>query len=359
MISNIYMWIKGGAGGAVAIRNASKRDVRGDLRSVVDHGVARYARAVRWWVCLGSMLVMPACTAANPAFETSETAEAGPVSDDGETTTAVAPSTGGGTSSATITTEGAGEATETSDTTGAPTEDLPPRRTELCGFGLFAINELGELHALDPTTGTSMLLLTDRRLASWALATDPATGMLYVSELAAPSTVWRVDPFSLAIEAEPIVVEAMDLDSVARATFDGEGHLWLGTEDTNRFLWLPPTGGRLVGDDTLESFPRGGDMVFVETGCAIVPTLDGTLFDVCFPSLGEPPPPVDVLELPLGSKFTGIAIDASGRMWLGAVDPVYSVIPIDRSQVPWTAEVAVEYDMLMNDLAPVVEPPGC
>lgn len=354
------MDLGGGAGGAVAIRNASERDVRGDLRSVVDHGSARYARAVRWWVCLGSMLVMPACTASNPAFETSETAEAGPVSE-GETTTAIAPSPSGGSSSATstIATEGAGEATETSDTTGAPTEDLPLRRTELCGFDLFAINELGELHALAPVTGTSMLLLTDPRLASWAIATDPATGMLYVSELAAPSTVWRVDPFNLAIEAEPIMVEATELDSVARATFDGEGHLWLGTEDTNRFLWLPPTGGRLVGDDTLESFPRGGDMVFVEPGCAVVPTLDGTLFDVCFPSPGVAPPPVDVLELPLGSKFTGIAIDASGRMWLGAVDPVYSVIPIDRSQVPWRAEIAVEYDMLMNDLAPVVVPPGC
>lgn len=320
---------------------------------------ARYPGVVRSWVCLGSMLVMQACTSTNPAFETSETAEAGPVLE-GETTTVDPPSTTGSTSSvaSTITSEGVGEATETSDTTGAPMEDLPVRPTALCGFDLFAINDLGELHALDPDTGTSMLLLTDPRLASWAAATDPATGMLYVNELAAPSTVWRVDPFSLAIEAEPIMVEAADLDDVARATFDDEGHLWLGTEDTNRFLWLAPTGGRL-GEHTLDSFPRGGDMVFVEPSCAVVPTLDGTIYDVCFPAAGGTPPTVDVLDLPLGSKFTGIAIDASGSMWLGAVDPVYSVIRIDRRQDPWRAVEVVEYDMLMNDLATVVEPPGC
>jgi hypothetical protein len=146
---------------------------------------------------------------------------------------------------------------------------------------------------------------------------------------------------------------------VARATFDDVGNLWLGTDDTHRFLWLPPTGGSLIGDQTFDSFAWGGDMVFVEPTCAVVPTLDGLFYDVCFPAVAGSLPTIPVLDLPVGSQFTGVAIDGSDRLWLSTADPVRMVIRVERGKIPWRVVQLVEYDIQMNDLATAVEPPDC
>lgn len=311
---------------------------------------------------MGSMLAVVGCTSLNPAFEgTAETSGVDP--DGGQTTTADAltTTTGGGT-----TTVGAGTTTidssadsSTSEASGAGVEDLPQWAGELCDFDLLAINELGELYALDPDAEAAELLLVDPRLASWAVATDPATGMLYVNELAAPDTVWRVDPFAPAIEDEPLALEVAELDNLARATVHPvTGHLWLGTDDTHRFLWLPLTGGTLLGDHTVESFAWGGDMVFLDESCAVVPALDGLLYHVCFPSPGGPPPTLAV-DMPVGSQFTGVAIDGLDRMWLSTADPARTLIHIERDGGQWTATTTIFYEMTMNDLATLVDPPGC
>lgn len=322
-------------------------------------------KTVRWIAWLGSMLAVVGCTSPNPAFEgTGETVDVDPDLDADETTsTGTTGTTHGSTHGSTRgdTSAAATEASSTSDASGVGSEDVPPWTGELCEFDLFAINELGDLYALDPDAEAALLLLSDPRIASWALATDSATGMLYASELAAPNTVWRVDPFGAAIEDEPLAIEAMELiNPMARATVHPlSGELWLGTDQTHRFLSLHPTDGTPLTDDTLGSFAWGGDMVFLEDGCAVVPALDGWFYQACFPSpKGRPLPPPPLVQI-LGAQFTGVAIDEADRMWLSTADPANTLILVERDGGQWTATTTISYDMIMNDLAPLIAPPGC
>jgi len=228
---------------------------------------------------MGSMLTGAACTSLNPAFDPTD--ETGKVSsEEGETvgqSTTVTEATQGSTRGETTNvpdSEAMTEAASSGSSSSSSSSGEPPPVLDLCPLDVYAINELGELHGLDPDTGERALVLEDPRLQSWALATDPTTGLLYVNELASPNTMWRVDPFIAEIDAEPVVVMAeVFADDVARATFRGDGQLWIGTEQTHRFVWLPPSGGKIGGDHTLLPFPRGGDMVFLEDECAVVPTL--------------------------------------------------------------------------------------
>jgi hypothetical protein len=305
------------------------------------------------------MLAVVGCTSPNPAFEgTGEASGVDP--DEAQTTTTT------GASTTTTTTGGSSDGSsvdlptsETSETSGVGSEDVPQWAGALCDFDLVAINDLGELYALDPDAEAAELLLVDPRLASWALATDPATGVLYVNEQSAPGTVWRVDPFAPAIEDEPLAVDVAELDNLARATIHPTtGHLWLGTDDTHRFLWLPLTGGSILGDHTVDSFAWGGDMVFLDERCAVVPALDGALYHVCFPGPPGPPPTLTV-DMPPGAQFTGVAIDGQDRMWLSTADPVRTLIHIEREGNQWAAATTVFFEMPMNDLATLVDPPGC
>lgn len=306
---------------------------------------------------MASILAGAACTSLNPAYETSgETTEAG--SDSGETV-------GGGTTTGEATLASTrGEVTDgpDSDATTEPSESSssgePPPAIDLCPFDVYAINELGELHGLDPDTGDLVFLLQDPRLESWAIATDPMTGLVYVNELASPTTMWRVDPFVAEIDAEPVVIEADGLaEEVARATFRGD-ELWIGTEQTHRFVWLPAMGGSVGGDHTLQPFSRGGDMVFLETACAVVPTLDGLLYRACFPDSGLPPPVIPMAAL-LGAQYNGIAVDAEGRVWLSNASPMTQLVQLDLSTEPWVLGPPVDFSMTINDLATVVHPPEC
>lgn len=313
-------------------------------------------------VLVGSMLAGAACTSANPAYDpTGETS--GPLPDDSDTV--------GGAGTTGEITQGStrGEATDAPDPDATSSESSgsssssgdPPPVIDLCPLDVYAINELGELYGLDADSGgEQVLMLEDVRLRSWAIATDPSTGLLYVNERASPTTMWRVDPFAVVIDGERLEVEAeMGLEEVARATFRGDGELWIGTDQSHRFVWLPPTGGSIGGDHTLQPFPRGGDMVFLEEDpCAVVPTLDGTLYRVCFPDPGVPPPEIAVEEL-LGVQFNGAAVDAQGRLWLSNANPTAQLIELDPSQDPWTVVQTVDFGIIMNDLAPVVHPPGC
>lgn len=321
---------------------------------------AGYPDDVRRRALVGSMLAGAACTSLNPAYDL--TGETGEESSEAETV-------GGGSTVAEATLGSTrGEATDAPDSD-ATTEDAsgssssssgePPPVLDLCPFDVYAINEAGELHGLDPDAGELALVLEDPRLQSWAIATDPTTGLVYINELASPTTMWRVDPFVAEIDAEPVVVTAeVFADDVARATFRGDGELWIGTEQTHRFVWLPPSGGSIGGDHTLQPFPRGGDMVFLEEECAVVPTLDGTLYRACFPDPGLPPPIIP-MEALVGAQFNGIAVDAQGRVWLSNANPTTQLVLLDVSVEPWVVMDTIDYDITINDLATVVHPPGC
>lgn len=151
-----------------------------------------------------------------------------------------------------------------------------------------------------------------------------------------------------------------ELAGMARATFHPDGDLWLGTDSTNRFVWFSPNG-RNTGAHTVGSFSRGGDMLFLEPDCALVPTLDGQMYRVCFSGPGGSPSPTPMSGLPLGAQLTGIARDAMDRVWLSTTDLNRVLIHIEPNVRGWTAVEAdtVAYDITINDLAPVVQRWGC
>jgi hypothetical protein len=241
---------------------------------------------------------------------------------------------------------------------GSDSDSGIPFPAEYCRADLYAVNDLGELYLLDVDTGDASLLITDERLESWAIATDPATGTLYVSEWASPGVVWRVQPFPLEIDDQPLIVPAEALESMARATFDPEGNLWLGTHDSHRFVWFSPSGTS-IGDQTVDTFPRGGDMVFFDPDCALVPTLDGSIYRVCFSGPGDTLSLEVVTGLPAGAQFTGIAVDAMDRVWLSTTDADHQLVRIEEDAAGWTTVQTVAYPMALNDLASVIEPTGC
>lgn len=304
-----------------------------------------------------------ACTSLNPAYDATAGGIGQDASDDDPTESDAITSTTEGSTHA----EASGADSDTTSSAGesSSTGDVPlPLPDPLCRFELFAVNESGQIHVLDPDRGDSRRRLEAPELASWAIATEPSTGILYVNQLASPGSVLRVDPFVPEILPDAIVVEVEvplePLDTMARATFRGEGELWIGTHETHRFVWVPPTGGTIAADELLEPFSRGGDMVFIEESCAVVPTLDGLLYSACFPAMPGPVPTLAVEGLEEeGFQFTGIAIDEQGRLWLSTADPNPSLVHIDRATQPWSVGVQIPYDITMNDLAAVIHRDDC
>jgi hypothetical protein len=360
---------------AVAVRNASECDAAAALGcqptgsaalpSEALAGIhlgplASYPGLVRWLVLVASMTAVMACTSLNPAYETTADGT-GPDPSDGDPTGGTTSTTAGSTHA-----EVSGEASsESSAGESSSTGDVPlPDPDPLCRFDLVAVNEMGQLHVLDPDRGDSWRRLEDDRLISLAVATQPSTGILFVNQRDSPGTVLRVDPFVPEILPEPIVLEVEPpvepLEEMARATFRGENELWLGTHETHRFMWVPPTGGAIAANEVFEPFSRGGDMVFLEGSCAVVPTLDG-LFSACFPAPPGPVPPLMVVGLEVGSfpQFTGIAVDEQGRMWLSIADPNPGLLFIDRTRQPWTVGEQIPYDITMNDLSTVIHRDDC
>lgn len=300
-----------------------------------------------------------ACTSLNPAYETTDQGTGQDPSGDEPSGADASTSPAEGSTHAGASGESGSDTTTSADGT---TGDVPlPLPDPLCRFDLFAINELGQLHVLDPDMPDSRLRLDDPELVSWAIATEPSTGILYVNQRDSPSTILRIDPFVPEILPDPIVVEAEEpLETMARATFRGQTELWIGTHDTHRFVWVPPTGGTIAANEVLDSFSRGGDMVFIEHGCAVVPTLDGLLYSACFPAVPGRVPTLEVDGLEEGFfQFTGIAIDEQDRLWLSTADPNPGLVHIERAGEAWSVGVQIPYDVTMNDLAAVLHLDDC
>jgi hypothetical protein len=302
------------------------------------------------------MTAVMACTSLNPAYETTD--------GDGQSSSGATTGTDGILSITAGSTHdeasGGGSGATTSTGESSSTGDVPlPDPDPLCRFELYAINELGQLHVLDPDRGDSRLRLEAPELVSWAIATEPSTGILYVNQRDVPNTILRVNPFLPEILPDSITVEVQQpiepLETMARASFRGESELWIGTHETHRFMWVPPTGGPIVAHELLDAFPAGGDMVFIEGGCAVVPTLDGLLHSACFPAMPGFVPVIEVVGLEEeGLQFTGIAIDEGGRLWLSMADPNPGLLHIERAREPWSMGIQIPYDITMNDLAAVI-----
>lgn len=315
---------------------------------------------MRWLGCVGTMLAVAACSSPNPAYEGTGTAlDAGEGTDAGPTDAGPTGDPGQDTAD-----DDSGQDGSASESGGA-TGDETPLPAEYCQADLYAINHLGELYLLDADTGETTLIIADPRLESWAIATEPESGEIYVSELADPTQLWRVQPFPAAVDPSPVTVTDNELASMARATFHPNGDLWLGTENTNRFVWFSPNG-RNIGAHTVGGIGRGGvgrggDILFLEPDCALVPTLEGQMYRVCFSDLEGQPPTTPVSGLPLGAQLTGIARDAMGRVWLSTTDVNRVLIHIEPNASGWTAVEAdtVAYDITISDLAPVVQQWGC
>jgi hypothetical protein len=302
----------------------------------------RRARTGRhgWLVAL--VWAATACTSPNPAFEA--TGEDG--SDQGDTTLA---STGSGTRTGSVD----DPVSESAGTIGDP-----PPMSELCLVDLLGINEDGVLHLIDVDAGTTVPLPPVPELGSWALATDPGSGTIYVNPHAQPAAVMVLEPVTFQVQDMlTIVTDGPALPEMARAGVDPEGMVWVGTHETNQFFRISPTDGTSV-EHTLVGIGAGGDLVFLDSDRALVPSLLGDLSLVDF-SL-QTVTSVPIQDLPSGLLLTGIARDPAGRLWLGNVDgQLLRVEFMEPEPAGAYLSNTVALGVTLNDLTTMVEPPGC
>lgn len=302
-----------------------------------------------------AVLGLTACTSANPAFDPTTAGSVGQGESTG-TSTGVGESASGGTSNG-GTVAGSEEADESHGSEGEP---------DACQADLYAINQNGALYLLDVDEGWSMSMVElQSQLSSWALATDPTTGILHVSQYGHPSTVWRVSPVSFIRDPVPVMVPGNNIVNIARAAFDPEGNLWLGTDGLgNLFISFPP-GAEMASELLRPGLGAGGDMLFLEDGSVVVPSRDGNLWLTRLDAEVEP------LQFPLAIQavdgvpdLTGIARDPLGRAWVATVNGVLARVELDDlldvDPGPVAPVVEVELGIFISDLAPIVVPPdGC
>lgn len=300
-----------------------------------------------------------ACTTANPAYEPpgvdQDTQETNPEGD----STIVPPDTSSGaiTTSADDTHGESGETTTTTGDGETSTGDPPPS-PELCRADLYGVNDLGEILLIDVDEGTAARLPPVDELRSWALATAP-TGTLYVNRHMQPDTVLVLAPITFQIQ-DTLTIPGTTLPTMARAGVDPEGMLWVGTHDTNQFFRISPEDGTSVEYMPL-GIGMGGDMVFLDSNRALVPSLEGNLSLVDFSRPREPTVmTVPVVGLEPGTLLTGIARDPTGLLWLGRVDGLlYKVGFMAPEPEGAFVDGMIPLDVTLNDLATVVEPSGC
>jgi streptogramin lyase len=166
-------------------------------------------------------------------------------------------------------------------------------------------------------------------------------------------------PVTFEIQDMLMIPGAM-LPMMARAGVDPEGMVWVGSHDTNRFFRISPVDGTSIEYMPL-GIGAGGDMVFLDSNRALVPSLEGNLSLVDFSQPREiTVVPVPVGGLMAGTLLTGIARDPADRLWLGAADG--QLLRVDfMGPEPDGAYVGdtITLGVTLNDLARVVEPPGC
>jgi hypothetical protein len=302
-----------------------------------------------WLVAL--VWAATACTSPNPAFE----ATGEDTSDQGDTTLT---STGSGTRTGSVddpVSESAG--TTGPSSTGEASTDDPPPMSELCLADLLGINEAGELHLIDVDAGTTVPLPPMPELDSWALTTD-LSGTIYISPRTQPNTLMVLEPVTFQVQDMlTVITDGGPLPEMARAGVDPDGMVWVGTHDTNQFLRISPMDGTSVAYMPL-GIGAGGDMVFLDSGHALVPSLQGdlSLVDFSLPMVTDVP----VAGLLDGTLLTGIARDPTGRLWLGDVDGHLLLVELMEPELigAYVADT-ISLGVTLNDLTTMVEPPGC
>jgi hypothetical protein len=329
-------------------------------------------RLVRWIARVGVMLAVAACTLDNAAYEaTGHEATRGDTQDDGEPSESGAVTSQGQTTPGTgpdTTSEPPGDTNDTSDTSDtSDTRDTDDPPIGFCEADLYGINDQGILYLIDVDNGTLVEGTTSAGIASWAISTHPMDGTIYVSALDEPTMVQRIDPHTLMLDERSFPVPPTRGESVgreevmARATFDPRGQLWLGTDDTNSYVSFWP-------DDAMGTFSnvgtegRGGDMMFFDSECAMVPNLQGLVSRVCF-DINEITDTFMVMEVPMAWGFSGIARDARDQVWLSTIDTdgtLSYLVRVDHESEPWVVTMAYALEVGINDLSEVVElPNGC
>lgn len=295
---------------------------------------------MRWLVSLVALLNATACTTENADFDPRSSG-----SDSG--------ASGSGSGSTTGTSPGTGVADGTGGGSTGSSEIA-------CEADLYAINELGELYLIDADTGEVRLELTEALAHSWAIATRPTDGALYLSPVNVPSVLRRLDPLTLELNDDlPLVGD--DIDQMARAGFDGSGTLWLGTDDLGLFFPYDP-GPESLGMPELFPSGSGGDLAFFEPGLALGVASDGSayLLDVSTSFMASP---TTVSDLPAG--VSGLALDSDDRLWAATTNG--QLLRIDVTGSTTDPFFAVDTDetvdlgiAIIDDLAPVlVHPTDC
>jgi len=304
---------------------------------------------------LAALLGATACTSVNPAFEA--TGEEGQEEQEGETTQGVPPATTSSSSTGAVDDRGSESGATTRSGDEETSTGEPPPMEALCMADLYGINSAGELHLIDVDTGTTVPLPPRRELGSWAVATDP-NGTIYVNQYAQPNTVLVLEPVTFQLQ-DMLLIPGRMLPEVARAGVDPDGMVWVGTHDTNQFFRISPLDGTSVEHMPL-GIGAGGDMMFLDSGLALIPSNQGNLSLVDFSFRDPVVSDVPVAGLMGGTLLTGIARDTAGRLWLGRLDGQLLRLGFMGPEPDGAfVDGMLELGVALNDLATMVVPPDC
>lgn len=289
-------------------------------------------------VSTAALLLVLGCKTDNGAFQLDE---------DGD----------GGSTTTTATTEPTTsvDATGVADGSGGETEevvDVP------CEADLYGVNELGDLFLIDADSGQIEMILTGNQFVeSWAMATHPSEGTVYISPINNPMVLRTLDPLTLDLVDGSIALGGDATGAIARADFDPDDMLWLGTDMTGRFLPFD-TITETLGVGVMFGSGNGGDMVYLDAGLALVVDNAGLAHLVDF----DAPVVIPAVFNGIPGTITGLAYDDADRLWASTFEgKLLLVEEIWEGATPeFDVIETIELGIDINDLSPVVDlPDGC
>lgn len=230
---------------------------------------------------------------------------------------------------------------------------------ETCNADFYAVNGESELWMLDLDAELAVLV-ADPIPRSFAVATEPGTGDIYLNVLKQGRVVRRIDPVTLQLDPTPVMVPSTSPWPMMtpRAGFSPDGMLWLGSDVGGSFIAFTP--GAVGGMEWVPGgLTPGGDLVMLSSSEMLVLTLDTGLYSIDFSSM-YPTPVAVTLEGVDDVALTGMAHDGSNQLWVSTGPGPSTLYRLHvnaggyEAVDPWVVGVPI------GDLSPVLtEPAGC
>ncbi len=267
-----------------------------------------------------------------------------------------------GSTSAADTTAGDVDGEDFGDETDSETDDSGDPKAELCEIDLYGASMDGQLLLIDVDQGFA---LPREAVASRAIATHPKTGDIYLAAFNSPGQLLTFGPMTFNPLPGSVMVPDIPPPPVyARAAFVGN-ILLVGSDAGPFFQFDPNAQGGMPGPMGIVG--AGGDFVLGNDG----PPGELWIFNEVGqyqllpppmppPPAPPPPPPPQPLPPPYDAEsVTGAAVDRFGRLWLSlAGDGDATLVHLERRGGGWITGDQIMLDIPVDDLAPVVVPPG-